>query len=146
LKGALRPSSGTISSGDIADNLQTLTATTRDNFIAAMDDDFNTAGALGHLFTLVKAINTARDAGLGGEIFAQAQATLRELAGVLGLTLAEKESGGETADPFINLLVELRTELRQAKQWALADTVRNRLQEHGILLEDSPQGTNWYRQ
>jgi cysteinyl-tRNA synthetase len=111
-----------------------------------MDDDFNTAGALGHLFTLVKAINTARDSGVGGEPFAQAQATLRELAGVLGLALEEKERDGETADPFIQILVDLRTELRQAKQWALADAIRDRLQQHGIILEDSPQGTSWYRQ
>jgi cysteinyl-tRNA synthetase len=146
LKGGLRPSTGTETSGVTADSLQALTATTRTNFIAAMDDDFNTAGALGHLFTLVKAINTARDAGVGGEPFAQAQATLRELAGVLGLALEEKERGGETADPFIQILVDLRTELRQAKQWALADTVRARLQEQGIILEDGPQGTSWYRQ
>jgi cysteinyl-tRNA synthetase len=146
LKGGLRPSTGTEISGETADSLQALTATTRTNFIGAMDDDFNTAGALGHLFTLVKAINTARDTGVGGEPFAQAQATLRELAGVLGLVLEEKESGGETADPFIQILVDLRTELRQAKQWALADAIRDRLQQHGIILEDSPQGTSWYRQ
>jgi cysteinyl-tRNA synthetase len=145
LKGGLRPSAGTDDGGEAANSLSALTIITRDNFIAAMDDDFNTAGALGHLFTLVKAINTARDMGVGGEPFSQAQATLRELAGVLGLVL-EGKSGGETADPFIQLLVELRTELRQAKQWALADAVRDRLQQHGIILEDSSQGTIWYKE
>ena len=52
-----------------------------------MDDDFNTAGALGHLYDLVKAINTARDAGVAGPQFDQAQAALLELSGVLGLRL-----------------------------------------------------------
>ncbi len=146
LKGSLRPSTGTITSGETADSLTSLTSHTRANFMAAMDDDFNTAGALGHLFTLVKAINTARDAGVGGDPFTQAQGTLRELASVLGLVLAEKQAEGETADPFIQMLVDLRAELRQAKQWALADAVRDRLQEHGIVLEDGPQGTSWYRQ
>ena len=145
LKGGLRSSTGIITSGETADSLTSLASHTRANFMAAMDDDFNTAGALGHLFTLVKAINTARNAGIGGEPFTQVQDTLRELAGVLGLVLVDKQAGGETADPFIQMLVELRTELRQAKQWALADAVRDRLQEHGIILEDSPQGTNWYR-
>ena len=55
--------------------------------IEAMDDDFNTSGALAALFELVRAINTARDAGLGGAPFAAGQAALRELAGVLGLRL-----------------------------------------------------------
>ena len=147
LKGGLRPSVGTDTNNETATSLQTLTTDTRTNFIAAMDDDFNTAGALGHLFTLVKGINTARDAGVGGDIFEQAQATLRELTAVLGLALTEKESDGETdATLFIQILIDLRTELRQAKQWALADAVRDRLQEQGIVLEDSPQGTSWHRQ
>jgi cysteinyl-tRNA synthetase len=146
LKGGLRPASGAVASGETAESLGSLTTATRANFIAAMDDDFNTAGALGHLFTLVKGINSARDAGVAGEPFAQAQVTLRELAGVLGLTLVEKEAGEETADPFIQILVELRTELRQAKQWAWADAIRDRLQQQGIILEDSPQGTSWYRE
>ncbi|MCB8944513.1 MAG: cysteine--tRNA ligase [Ardenticatenaceae bacterium] len=147
LKGGLRPSTGTDTTSEAATSLQALTATTHANFIAAMDDDFNTAGALGHLFSLVKAINTARDAGVGGPIFEQAQTTLRQLAGVLGLTLEGKdEDEGADATPFIQLLVDLRTELRQAKQWALADKIRDQLQQQGIVLEDSPQGTSWYRQ
>jgi cysteinyl-tRNA synthetase len=144
LRGGLRPSPHSQASGAAADSLGRLTASSRDQFIAAMDDDFNTAAALGQLFTLIKALNTARDAGVGGEVFSQAQATLRELAGVLGLSLAGKQVE-ETADPFIEILVELRSELRQAKQWALADSIRDRLQQQGIVLEDGPEGTSWYR-
>ena len=108
-----------------------------------MDDDFNTAAALGHIYDLVKAINTARDAGVGGEPFAQAQATLKELTGVLGLRLQPKAAVKSDAEPFIDLLVEVRTELRKAKQWALADLVRDRLAELGVVLEDTREGTTW---
>jgi cysteinyl-tRNA synthetase len=109
-----------------------------------MDDDFNTSGALASLFELVRAINTARDRGVGGEPFSKAQDTLRELAGVLGLRLRPKQAtGGQQAAPFIELLIETRAALRKAKQFELADSVRKRLAELGVMLEDTPQGTTW---
>ncbi len=115
-----------------------------ERFRAAMDDDFNTAGALAALFELVRAINTARDAGTAGASFEAAQATLTELAGVLGLTLEEPAAtGGAEAAPFIELLVRTRAQLRAAKQWALADQLRKELGELGVILEDSPTGTTW---
>jgi len=81
---------------------------------------------------------------VGGEPFAAAQATLRELAGVLGLRLAEKSAAaGQEAAPFIDLLVAVRARLRQAKQWQLADFIRDELAARGVVLEDSPQGTTW---
>lgn len=95
------------------------------------------------LFELVRAINTARDAGIGGEPFTTAQAVLRELAGVLGLTIAALKTAAQEATPFIELLIELRAELRKAKQYALADMVRTRLTDLNITLEDGPQGTRW---
>ena len=105
--------------------------------------NFNAPAALAVLFELVRAINTARDAGVGLAPLATAQATLRELAGVLGLRLSEQSGGGQEAAPFIELLLETRAALRQAKQFALADTIRNRLTELGVSLEDMPQGTRW---
>ena len=108
-----------------------------------MDDDFNTAGALGALFELVRAINTARDAGTAGASFDAAQATLRELAGVLGLTLEQQAGSGGEATPFVELLVKTRAELRAAKQYALADQLRKQLAELGVVLEDTPAGTVW---
>jgi cysteinyl-tRNA synthetase len=109
-----------------------------------MDDDFNTAGALSHLFTLVRAINTARAAGVGSETFVTAQNTLRELAQVLGLELlaAPAEAGVEVG-ALVETLIEVRAELRGAKQWALADAIRDRLDTLGITLEDTSQGTTW---
>lgn len=115
----------------------------REGFEQAMDDDFNTAGALGNLFELVRAINQARDAGATQEQLAPAQAVLKELAGVLGLRLEMETPVQSDAAPFIDLLVEVRAALRQAKQWALADRIRDRLAELGVVLEDTPQGTVW---
>jgi cysteinyl-tRNA synthetase len=108
-----------------------------------MDDDFNSAGALGYLFELVTAINRARDAGVGGDPFGAAQATLVELSGVLGLQLETAQLQGAEAAPFIDLLLELRTKLRAAKQYALADEVRNRLTDLGVVVEDTREGSSW---
>ena len=60
-------------------------------FVEAMDDDFNSAGALGHLFDLVRVINQARDAGLAQEAISKAQDLLRELMGVFGLRIEKSQ-------------------------------------------------------
>jgi cysteinyl-tRNA synthetase len=114
-------------------------------FIEAMEDDFNTPSALAALFDLVRAINQARDAGLSAEELAAGQTVLRELAGVLGLRLdLRRETSGDSA-PYVQLLVEVRDELRKARQWELADRIRDRLAEAGISVEDDPAGTRWER-
>ena len=111
-------------------------------FVAAMDDDLNTPQATAALFDLAREINRERDA---GSSVVTAQATLRELGAVLGLTFASPDPGDKmlTATPFIDLLVTTRSELRQAKQFALADRIRDELAAQGVLLEDSAQGTTW---
>ncbi len=111
----------------------------RQRFVEAMNDDLNTAAALASLFDLSREINRARDE---GRSVREGQAMLRMLAGVLGLTLKERETTGG-AEPFIDLLVQLRNDLRAAKQFQLADNVRDRLLELGITLEDSVEGTRW---
>lgn len=115
---------------------------TRRGFTEAMDDDFNTAGALSHLFDLVRTINQARDAGVDDAGLAPAQALLRELAGVLGLTLHEPKSDTAAA-PFVDLLIQVRSELRRQKLWALADQIRDQLAALGVVLEDTQNGTTW---
>jgi cysteinyl-tRNA synthetase len=112
----------------------------QDAFVAAMEEDLNTAGAIAALFDLATAINRGRDAGLRIDA---AQAALLELAGVLGLRLEETEGEVLAAKPFIDLLVQVRTGLRAAKQYQLADQVRKGLAELGVTLEDSPSGTTW---
>ncbi len=146
LRGGLRPASGTVTVGEEAESLRETAEAARSGFRLAMDDDLNTSSALAHLFELVRAINTARTAGLSGPFFQAAQETLRELAGVLGLSLAD--AGGSQGDSlaakeFIDLLVSLRTDLRQEKQWALADKVRDGLASLSVHLEDTPDGTVW---
>ena len=146
LRGGLRPARGTVSVGEEADSLREATESSRAGFRQAMDDDLNTSSALAHLFDLVRAINTARAAGVSGPFFQAAQETLRELAGVLGLSLmdaGEAEGSALAAKAFIDLLVSVRTELRQEKQWALADKVRDGLAALSVHLEDSPEGTTW---
>jgi cysteinyl-tRNA synthetase len=120
-------------------------ASYRDQFVAAMDEDFNTAQGVALLFALAREINRASTA--GGSV-AEAQDVLRELAGVLGLWLDKAPGGQDTmaAAPFIDLLIELRRDLRAAKQYELADRVRTNLADQGIVLEDGPSGTTWKAQ
>ena len=143
---ALRPGKGPKTTGEEVDTLREATENARANFITAMDDDFNTSTGMAAIFELVRAINSARDAGVSGPFFSAAQQTLRELTGVLGLTLTEETNEGTgrgDVKPFVDLLVNIRTELRTAKQWALADKVRNGLKEQGIVIEDTPEGPVW---
>ncbi|MDX9993660.1 MAG: cysteine--tRNA ligase [Anaerolineales bacterium] len=123
--------------------LEKQTAATRQAFLAAMDDDFNSAGALGGIFELVRAINAARDANASDPQLQPAQDSLRELAGVFGLRLSEKTGSGG-ADPFIDLLLEVRAEVRAQKLWALSDLIRDRLKALGVTVEDNKQGSSWH--
>jgi cysteinyl-tRNA synthetase len=116
---------------------------TKAGFLAAMDDDINTASAVGKLFDLVKAINSARDSSATQEELDQAQALLKELTGVLGLKL-EDEVGDSNADGFIDLLVELRSEVRGRKLYDLSDLIRDRLKELGVVVEDAHGGSTWH--
>ena len=143
LRLALRPATGgNLGTGEAVDHLHSQIETTRNGFIESMNDDFNSAGALGYLFDLVRAVNQAKDAGVAAEIIADGQKSLNELMSVLGLR-AERKASGNEAMPFIELLIELRIELRQQKLWSLADQLRARLAELGVLLEDSKDGTTW---
>jgi cysteinyl-tRNA synthetase len=112
-------------------------------FESAMDDDFNTAAALANLFDLVRAIHQSREAQAEPGAIEEAQATLRKLAGVLGLRLEAAEASSATTAALVELLIELRQELRKAGQFQLADRVRQRLSQAGILLEDGKEGTSW---
>ncbi|MCL5027091.1 MAG: cysteine--tRNA ligase [Chloroflexi bacterium] len=112
-------------------------------FVEAMDDDFNTSLAVASLFDLAREINRAREAGAGPSDLSPAQGKLLELSQVLGLTMKEPVSTAMAAAPFIELLLEVRHELRAARQFAVADKIRQRLGELGITVEDRPDGTSW---
>ncbi len=140
---ALAPAVGEVESGTEVEALGKAVETTRQHFGEALDSDLNTSGALAALFDLVRAINTGRDAGVGGAPFAQAQSALRELASVLGLRLTGPRRRNHDVAPLVELLIETRTALRKVKQFELADNIRKRLAALGITLEDGPQGTRW---
>jgi cysteinyl-tRNA synthetase len=144
LKSALRPASASASglNAEALSALASASESAKSNFIEAMDSDFNTAGAIAALFELSKFINTARDNGSTDDQLKAAQSTFRELAGVLGLKLEEKQGSGD-ADAFINLLIEVRAEVRKQKLWALSDQIRDKLKELNVTIEDSKDGTKW---
>ncbi len=135
LRNALRPAP----EADGADSVDA--SAFRDRFIAAMDDDLNTPQALAAMFDMAREINRRREA---GNSVSSAQTTLRELASVLGLTM--REPAGEDrndAHPFIDLLVQTRERLRAERNFQLGDSIRTQLDELGVSLEDTPDGTKW---
>ncbi len=145
LRSALRPAlpgAGGAPDG-LLEALKQQVETTRGGFIESMDDDFNSAGALCSLFDLVRVTNQARAGGASDAQLQGAQDTLVELAGVLGLDLCEPQKEGQASDSFIDLLVEVRSELRRQKLWALSDLVRDRLGQLGVTIEDNRDGTTW---
>jgi len=107
------------------------------------NNQINVFHSLGNLFDLVRTINQARDAGAPSAGLQDAQDLLRELSAVLGLTLAKDQTAQAPAAPFVNLLLEVRTELRRQKLWALSDQIRDQLIGLGVILEDSRDGSTW---
>ena len=104
-------------------------------FIEAMDEDFNTAQALGHVFELVKSVNKALD-----EVYSYLVMIIEE---VLGVKLKlEAEVNNISAD-LIELILELRKDAREQKNWALSDKIRDRLLELGIKIKDGKDKTTW---
>jgi cysteinyl-tRNA synthetase len=115
-------------------------------FTGAMDDDFNTPQALAALFDLTKEVNTLLNSGepVSRGTLEAIDGLYLELGGdVLGIIPDQlpEEAGGGLEDALVQILIDLRQEFRQAKDWAKADAIRDRLAEVGIALEDSPEGT-----
>ncbi len=118
-------------------------------FREAMDDDFNTAGAMAVLQSAARELNRARDAGDPEAAAAHAE-TLRGLGAVLGLLQQDPEDwfrGGEghLSDAEIQELIEARRDAREGRDWAEADRIRDVLAADGIVLEDAAGTTTWRR-
>jgi len=118
-----------------------------EKFKQAMDDDFNTPAAISHLFDFAREINKiiSEDGSLSRASLELLKTTFEQLAGdVLGVLPAEEESREIIrVAPLIELLIDVRNELRRKKEWQLADKIRDEMLNAGILLEDKKEGTTW---
>lgn len=108
----------------------------KQRFIAAMDDDINTADAISAIFELVSDVNKVITQNPSKEVCKKCAAAIRELGAVLGLLGKEKEG----TDDDIQSIVAERAEARAAKDWAKSDELRDKLKEMGYIVKDTPQG------
>ena len=115
----------------------------RQEFIAAMDDDLNTADAISAIFELITVINTAVRDGASREFAEKSLDTLMELASIVGLL---QQDADKAVDDDIQALVDERQEARKAKNFARADEIRDMLKARGITLKDTPQGVQIIRE
>ena len=112
----------------------------REKFIAAMDDDLNTADAIAAIFDIVYLANTEITADCAKQVITKAIDLIHELGAVLGLfTKSEKK----TLDEEVEELIEKRNKARIEKNWAEADAIRDKLKEMNIILKDTPNGVQW---
>lgn len=123
----------------------------RERFIEAMDDDFNTALAIGVLFDVARSINVfvaaGRSGSRSGEELQQAAELFRELCTVLGLDLDQQNTVAVSLDgKLMGLILDIREEARLKKDFITADKIRDSLKSMGIIIEDTAQGARWRNQ
>jgi cysteine--tRNA ligase len=121
------------------------------DFDAAMDDDFNTALALSQMFGLSKEINryyqeVERGTAFDAKNFARALDAYQTMASIIGIFEYEEPVADDgLAAELMKLIIEIRQDARERKDWLLADRIRDGLKENGIALEDTPNGVRWKR-
>ncbi len=136
--------------GEAETSLRAAVQQMKADFETAMDADFNTARAIGAIFTLIGAVNrfilkteTAAAAG----VLAHARKALTETCGVLGIytpqTSNVQSDSRETLNQLVTLLLDIRQEARQRKDWETSDRIRDRLKELNIEIQDTRQGATW---
>jgi len=123
----------------------------KEDFESAMDDDFNTAGAIGRIFEFIKDINLAlRECPGNPQRIVDLRASKKAVHD-LGAVLSLFQQAGQTrkldhlAEDLLKMLVDLRGVCRQNKDWAMADRIRDHLAELNIYLEDKPDGTTIWK-
>lgn len=114
----------------------------RNKFEAAMDDDLNTADAIAAVFELVKFANTECGEENSKEYLQTVREEIVSLCDILGLKAERRE---EVLDEEIEALIEKRQEARKARNFKLADEIRDQLLAQGIILEDTREGVKWKR-
>ena len=129
----------------------------REAFMEAMRDDFNTALAISHMFALAKEINIYHkavvDAGIkpDGKLVTMFNDVFAETCSIIGVlektaAPAAEEAGDSKEAELVEMLIAMRQDARKNKNYALADELRNKLNEIGIVLQDTPQGVKWSKQ
>jgi cysteinyl-tRNA synthetase len=135
--------------GAVSADIAPLLDSTRNDFIARMDEDFNAPAAIGVLQDFTRQVNTLLNDGQShSRATWQALDDLyRELGGtILGVVPEQIEAAGSNAvreTGLVRLLIELRATARANKDWAMSDRIRDQLKALGITLMDGPQGTTW---
>ncbi len=107
-----------------------------------MEDDFNTADAITAIFELVRLSNSTANETASKEYVTYLKETIEKLCDVLGIITEKKE---EVLDEEIEALIQARQQARKEKNFALADEIRGRLSDMGIILEDTREGVKWKR-
>jgi len=120
----------------------------RRKFEEAMDDDFNTPLAISALFSIAKSINNYADANetIGSTSKQKVSKIFADLLDVLGIRRGkeERDTGrSELVEDLIRILIDVRNEMRKRKEWEIADEIRGKLKNIGVVLEDTPRGTKW---
>lgn len=152
-KGLERIKSVFMTSNKVSDNaisskmlsgLMRQTDNTEKMFFESMDDDFNTARALGAVFDLVREINHARDYGANDEQLSPSKSILLKLTNIFGLRLTlNTNKHPDYSSEFIELLMDVRNHARQQKIWEISDMIRNRLEDFGIKIDDEKNESKW---
>ena len=114
----------------------------RKHFDEAMDDDLNTADAVGVLFELVRAINTAVEGTPTKALAEECRKMLHEFTDVLGL-LYEKKEEDTGLEQKVEEMIAARAQAKKEKNWAEADRIRDALKDMGVEIMDTPQGVKW---
>ena len=115
----------------------------QEQFVTAMDDDFNASNGITALFDLVKSLNRYLELEVTSQgVLSLYDKVLHDLLAVFGLDLEDKSNN---LDQEIEALIEERRQARANKDFARSDAIRDQLKEQGILLDDTPQGTVWKR-
>ena len=147
---ALKKYAGPVETSEtMATPLQQAVQEMKAQFTQAMDTDFNTAQALGAIFTLVGAVNKSltSDSEETDPAFAQAYQALIETCQVLGIYDTDPQKSDddntEQRDQLVHLLLEIRQDARERKDWETSDKIRDRLKELNIEIKDTREGATW---
>ena len=135
-----KTAAGTMSAAELENQKKAMELV--EKYEAAMEDDFNTADAVSAVFELVKLSNSTASAESTGAYVGWMKETIERLCGVLGIITEKKE---EILDSEIEDMIAQRQAARKAKDFALADQIRGKLLDMGIILEDTREGVKWKR-